>query len=241
VTLNRLNCHEECFLAQINGYLRDTIDPNLLWKSGKGGPANSKTGECGKKCHWGFCSKADGKPGILKNIPKAIPTYDWLGAIDRAVNSAIAIAENQLFQDGNHRTALLAMFDSLHEQGLGIKFDDGNPEVDGFRLYVQLKSLTDPTGKWPAGQPDRVKAEMVKLLKNVVRIRDVPWSERLGLAEFVKTKIPAILNQVGLEYRKLAEISTKMGKAAAQIEARNLKRADQQLYSRVCYYYGDQS
>jgi hypothetical protein len=143
-------------------------------------------------------------------------------------------------QDGNHKTALENMFDSLSCQGLSIRFDTkGNPEVDGFRLYVQLKSLTDITSKWPLNQPDRVKTEMVKLLKDVVRIRDVTWDERLGLAKFVKVDTPLVLKQVDNLHTKLMGIIKDNGKAAAQEEYKKLKASDPLLYFRHHYLWGD--
>lgn len=152
----------------------------------------------------------------------------------------MSIAENQLFQDGNHRTALENMFDSLSYQGLSIRFDTkGNPEVDGFRLYVQLKSLTDSTGKWPLNQPDRVKTEMVKLLKDVVRIRDVAWDERLGLAKFVKVDTPLVLKQVDDLHKRLMDIVKEKGKLAAQEEYKKIKISDPLLYFRHLYLWGD--
>jgi hypothetical protein len=152
----------------------------------------------------------------------------------------VSIGGNQLFQDGNHRTALENMFDSLSHQGLSIRFDTkGNPEVDGFRLYVQLKSLTESTGKWPLDQPDRVKTEMVKLLMDVVRIRDVTWDERLRLARFVKVDIPLVLKQVDNLHTKLMGIVMDEGKVAAQEEYKKLKASDPLLYFRHYYLWGD--
>ena len=150
------------------------------------------------------------------------------------------IAQNQLFQDGNHRTALENMFDSLSYQGLSIRFDtQGNPEVDGFRLYVQLKSLTDVTGKWPVNEPARVETEMIKLLKDVVRIRDVTWDERVGLAKFVKVDTPVVLKQVDDLHKRLMNIVKEQGKPAAQAEYKKIKATDPLLYFRHHYLWGD--
>jgi hypothetical protein len=143
-------------------------------------------------------------------------------------------------QDGNHKTALENMFDSLSCQGLSIRFDTkGNPEVDGFRLCAQLKSLTDITGKWPLNQPDRVKTEMVNLLKDVVRIRDVTWDERLGLAKFVKVDTPLVLKQVDNLHTKLMGIIKDKGNVPAQEEYKKLKAWDPLLYFRHHYWWGD--
>ena len=72
VTLNRQFCHSECYLTQMNAYMRDTTNPNQLWKANKGGPANPTNGECGKQHKWGFCTKANGKPGPPTNIVSRI-------------------------------------------------------------------------------------------------------------------------------------------------------------------------
>lgn len=152
----------------------------------------------------------------------------------------MSVAENQSFQDGNHRTALENMFDSLNYQGLSIRFDTkGNPEVDGFRLYVQLKSLTNNIGKWPLYEPARVRTEMIKLLKDVVRIRDVSWEERLGLAKFVKVDIPLVLEAVVVLHNQLMETEKSKRKWAAQEEYKAVKMKDPVLYFRHHYVWGE--
>lgn len=152
----------------------------------------------------------------------------------------MAIANNQEFRDGNHRTALQYMFDTLNYQGLNIKFDTaGNPEADGFRIYVQLKSLTDNTGIWPLNDRPRVKAEMVKLLKAVVLIRDVAWEERLRLAEFVKADIPHVLAEVDELHQRLREIEISQGKRAAEEYYKGLRKTNPLLYYRHLYLWGN--
>ena len=68
--------------------------------------------------------------------PKAADGFDWQDAITKAVGGAVAIAENQNFRDGNHRTALENMFDTLNYQGLSIRFDFKNALV-----YCAEKSI----------------------------------------------------------------------------------------------------
>jgi hypothetical protein len=77
VTLNRRFCHPECYLAQMNGYMRDTTNPSQLWRTNEGGPANPTNGECGKQHKWGFCTKADGKPGPPTNIVSLVVFISW--------------------------------------------------------------------------------------------------------------------------------------------------------------------
>ena len=150
------------------------------------------------------------------------------------------IASYQESRDGNHRTALEHMFDTLNYQGLSIKFDTaGNPEADGFRLYVQLKSLTDETGKWPLGDRPRVKTEMVKLLKAVVRINDVAWAERLRLAEFVKVDIPRVLAEVGALRQKLKDMERNQGKRTAEEYYKSVRKTNPLLYFRHLYLWGN--
>lgn len=72
VTLNRHFCHPECYLTQLNAYMRNTTNPNQLWKMLKGGPANGTNGECGREHNWGFCTKAAGNPGPPTNIVSAV-------------------------------------------------------------------------------------------------------------------------------------------------------------------------
>ena len=131
------------------------------------------------------------------------------------------------------------MFDVLNYEGLSIRFDTaGNPEVDGFRLYVQLKSITDSTGIWPVGDRDRVRKEMVKLLKDVVRIRNVAWEERLELAKFVKVDIPLALVKVGELHAELVRIKEEEGKPAAELYYKKMKRDNPLLYFRHVYLWG---
>lgn len=169
-----------------------------------------------------------------------MPGFDWLGAINGAVEETMSIANNQDFRDGNHRTALEYMFDTLNYQGLNIKFDTaGNPEADGFRLYVQLKSLTDQTGKWRLGDRTRVKTEMVKLLRSVVRVSDIAWAERLRLAEFVKVDIPRVLAEVDALHQNLRDIERKQGKRAAEECYKALRKSNPLLYYRHLYLWGN--
>ena len=175
---------------------------------------------------------------------KAVANYDWKTAVTNAIAAGVHIGKSQSFQDGNHRTALEEIFDSLNYQGLSIKFDlKGKPEVDGFRLYVQLKSLTDDVGKWTKEDTVRVKKEMDKLLKDVVQIRDVTSDERIGLAKFVKVEIPTILKEVDGLHKELMAIKmdTAKGKGTvgAQQKLKGLKQSKPVLYSRYIYMYGE--
>ena len=70
VTLNKRFCHPQCYQVQLNGYMRDDLNTTQLWKSGKGGPANPVSGECGKVNQWGFCTRAQsqGNPPPPTNI-----------------------------------------------------------------------------------------------------------------------------------------------------------------------------
>ena len=259
VTLNKKYCHPQCYQVQLNAYMRNTIDPAQLWKTNKGGPSNPVNGECGRMHRWGYCARAEaqGNPRPPTNIvstidfslphrddnlaqAKAASGFDWRAAIESAVDETMNIANSQDFRDGNHRTALQYMFDTLNYKGLSIKFDTaGNPEADGFRLYVQLKSLTDQTGKWPLGDRPRVKSEMVKLLKDVVQIRDVTWEERLRLAEFVKTDIPRVLAEVDALHDLLRKIEREQGKRAAEEYYKELKKTNPLLYHRHLYLWGN--
>ena len=131
--------------------------------------------------------------------PKADGGFDWEDATNNAVDGAINIVGNQHFQDENHRTVPENVFDSLNYQGLSTRFDtNGYAEVDGFRLHLQFKGLTGGTSIWPLDQPARAKTEMVKLLKDVARIRVTNGDERFGLARFAKGKVAA-----QEEYQKL--------------------------------------
>lgn len=97
----------------------------------------------------------------------------------------------QNFQDGNHRTALLAMFESLAHSGLLIA-----PEVDYFRIYVNIKCLTDNVGSWGKKSEAEVKTAVVKLMKDVVRIRPVTYAARMALAGLIKTDLSQSLADV---------------------------------------------
>ena len=164
-----------------------------------------------------------------------------MAAVKSAVDETMNIANSQNFRDGNHRTALQYMFDTLNYQGLSIKFDTaGKPEADGFRLYVQLKSLTDQTGRWPLGDWSRVKEEMVKLLRDAVRnLNDITWAERLRLAEFVKVDIPRILAEVDALHQKLRDIEIREGKRAAEEYYKGLRKTNPLLYYRHLYLWGN--
>lgn len=67
-------------------------------------------------------------------------------------------------------------------------------------------------------QPDTAEPETIKLLKDVVRIRDVTWDERVRMANFVKIDTPVILKQVNDLHNKRMDILKGEGKTAAREE-----------------------
>lgn len=115
-----------------------------------------------------------------------------------AVAGAIGTGTSQDFQDGNHRTALLRLFEAISYAGLFIV-----PTVDYFRLYVHLKSLTEDVGEFKEQTPQAVTVAMTKLMKDVVRIHPKPgdkspvkWENRMALAQLVKTDLAQSLADV---------------------------------------------
>lgn len=62
---------------------------------------------------------------------------DWRPIVENAVEEAVNFAANQVFNEGNHRTALLSIFEAISYAGLHITDD-----VDVFRLYMNLRPLT---------------------------------------------------------------------------------------------------
>ncbi|KAF7330166.1 hypothetical protein MVEN_02453200 [Mycena venus] len=210
VTLNQRHAHKSCISLQHNRWLVDgeSVARATYWKQFKGAEAGVN-GVCGSSGQWGNCTMwtAANKPAPDKDIPQAAGDFDWQGQVTGSVGAAIAMATSQDFKDGNHRTSLLYLFESVAHAGLTIGAD-----VDYFRLYVNLKSLTDDVGQFKRKTETEVREAMTKLMKDVVRIRPTPgdsttpvkWANRMKLADLVKTDLAQSLKDVD-DYRKALE------------------------------------
>ncbi|KAH8834986.1 hypothetical protein DL96DRAFT_17921 [Flagelloscypha sp. PMI_526] len=186
---------------------------------------------------WGYCklSIQNGSPAAPTNLPQAAPNVNRetmvVDIITAAVQDSIELAVSQRFNDGNHRTALLSLLETVTYAGLHI-----TPDVDIFRLYINLKSLTEKIGlidrtkrkvqivlnptpeqkekqdadiqkatKEFEDNKTLVKGEMVKLMKDVVRISPSPqvpnapitFLDRMGLIHMAKFYVPIQVKEVG--------------------------------------------
>ncbi|KAH8794582.1 hypothetical protein DL96DRAFT_1650770 [Flagelloscypha sp. PMI_526] len=146
VTLDSRACHGDCALVQLNRFMLNghSRAPGDYFQ-GFRGPAAGKRGSCGQAKQWGYCvlSVQNGNPGAPRDFPQAGDRIDWKRIVDNAVDRALAVGVDQLFVDGNHRTALMTMFEAISYQGLHVTND-----VDVFRLYVEMKSLTVSVGNF---------------------------------------------------------------------------------------------
>ncbi|KAH8824332.1 hypothetical protein DL96DRAFT_1613767 [Flagelloscypha sp. PMI_526] len=216
VTLDCRACHPACYRAQLNRFVLDgaSTEPANYYKALKGDQAGTQ-GTCGSARTWGHCTLSieNGSPAAPIDFPSAAPEIDWKDVVSTAVGQAISIAENQRFQDGNHRTALVTMFEMISSAGLHVRYD-----VNMFRLYVFMKCLSDDVGEFPRHTSAESKVAMIGIMNRSVFIRvitdqdiafaaeggarprgsliPVAFNEREGLARTVKHDLPQQLQEV---------------------------------------------
>ncbi|KAH8824282.1 hypothetical protein DL96DRAFT_1613585 [Flagelloscypha sp. PMI_526] len=260
VTLDPRFCHSTCYRAQLNRFALNgtSTAPSDYYKNLQG-DSTSRNGVCGKHRNWGYCTVSieNESPPAPTNFPQAADDVDWKSIVEGAVEQALSIAQNQRFEDGNHRTALIAMFERISMAGLHITAD-----VDIFRLYVNLKYLTDNIGSFGGppveGETEQekrerkereVKSSMIKLLKDVVRIRatagsttPVSYHDRIWLANTAKTEVPAQLREVSLYKAALdAAVAAATGldnkRTAIRVMNRTAKADKPQMFARFKFMY----
>ncbi|KAF8209648.1 hypothetical protein K438DRAFT_1929963 [Mycena galopus ATCC 62051] len=228
VTLDRRACHPNCGLVQLNRFILNghSTHPGDYFQGHQGGEAG-RNGVCGKAKKWGYCTQSIEKhsPVAPRDFPQAANDVDWNKIVENAVNRAIAIAGNQAFVDGNHRTALLAMFEHILSAGLHI-----TSNVDIFRLYVQMKSLTDDVGSFKKTDEAHVRQSMIKLMKDVVRIHPSPavptapvtFNDRLRLALTAKNDVSKQL-AAAVDYKR--RLDAAIAQKHTELERREVIRS----------------
>lgn len=102
--------------------------------------------------------------------------------LDTIIDFAIGVRSNQLFADGNHRTAVLSIFELLADQGKILK------KADPFELYLILSHRKCPRQccLTEDGCRQQVKISLRKYLLRRIRRTDVTEDSRRTSAESVK-------------------------------------------------------
>ncbi|KAH8824281.1 hypothetical protein DL96DRAFT_1712566 [Flagelloscypha sp. PMI_526] len=252
VTLDCRLCHQSCYRVQLNRFVRDgkSTEPGTYWKDSNGAEA-STSGTCGSARTWGHCTLSiqNGNPVAPRNFAQPAQGTAWRPLVHNtvlnAVQQAVGIATGQIFKDGNHRTALITMFEIISSAGLHIM-----SKVDVFRLYVIMKSLTDDVGEFPKMTRADAKALMIKLMEDVVVARvvvsnmEVPvtFFDRVWLARAAKYDVARQLQEVfdfkvhvDGEIRKAVDDEAK--RRVLRNELRAKRNSDGKMFARFTLLY----